>query len=231
MPRVYLDVDIGGHRAAHALCAAFVAQNSIKYGLSSPHLENLGGSERARLTELFDADYAWSSRGRIALAPAPAERLEFELDAAAAPNAVKNFVALCVGSAGRAKGSGLPLAYRGSRCHRLVRGAFVQGGDFVMGNGAGGESIFGGTFKDDAGGLKKPVDARGLLCMSNTGKNTNGSQFFITFVPLPKLSGRHVVFGRLVAGEAALAAIEAVPCDGEAPAAEIIIADCGVLDA
>ena len=157
-----------------------------------------------------------------------AERLVFELFTAAAPSACANFAALCAGSAGRAKGSGVPLHYRGSRLHRLVRGAFLQGGDFVFSNGAGGESIWGGKFKDEAKALGK-LDARGLLCMSNDGKNSNGSQFFVTLAPLPKLNGKHVVFGRLVEGAGVLDAIEAVACDGEAPRVPIVVADSGVL--
>ena len=228
-PLVFLDIDINNHRAAHALACAFVEANSLKYGLSSKSLAALGGSERARLPELFEADYAWAQRGRIELLPAPHERLVFQLDAAAAPACAENFLRLCAGDKGRAKGSGLPLHLKGSPLHRLVPGAFVQGGDFSHGNGAGGESIWGGVFKDDAAALKARVDARGLLCMSNTGKNTNGSQFFVTLAPLPRLSGKHCVFGRLVEGEGVLAAIEKVAVDSEKPQLPITICDCGVL--
>jgi len=122
----------------------------------------------------------------------------------------------------------VPLHYKGSRLHRLVRGSFLQGGDFVFSNGAGGESIWGGTFKDEPRALGK-LDARGLLCMSNSGKHTNGSQFFVTLAPLPKLSGKHVVFGRLVEGADVLDALEVVACDGEAPRVPLVVADCGVL--
>lgn len=226
--RVFLDVDIGGHRAAHALAVEFVAKNSLKYGLSSSVLAELGGSERARLQELFENDFAFSSRGAIALEPA-AERVEIELFGAAAPLAAENFRALCVGDRGKAKGSSVPLCFRGSRLHRLVPGSFVQGGDFVMGNGAGGESVYGGVFKDEPAGLKIPLDARGLVACSNTGKHSNGSQFFITFGPLPKLNGKHTVFGRVVSGHSVLDAIEAVPCADEKPRAEIVIADCGAM--
>ena len=65
--------------------------------------------------------------------------------------------------------------------------------------------------------------------MSNTGKNTNKSHFFLTLAPLPTLSGKHCVFGRVVAGEEVLRAIEAVPVVDEVPQAPIVVAACGVL--
>jgi len=170
--RAFLDVDIGGHRAAHARAEAFVAATSLRYGLSSPALAELGGSERARLPELYAADHEWGARGPIALAPAAAERIVVELLEEAAPNCAANFAALCDGGRGKAKGSGLPLSYKGARLHRLVPGMMVQGGDFVKGNGAGGESVFGGTFKDEKGALAIKLDRRGLVAMSNTGKNS-----------------------------------------------------------
>jgi peptidylprolyl isomerase len=228
-PLVYLDIDINGHRAAHALACEFVEKNSLKYGLSSKVLAELGGSERARLPELFAADYAFAARGRLELLPAPHERLTLALHAAAAPTCADNFLRLCEGSRGKAKGSGLPLHYRGSPLHRLVPGKFVQGGDFSHGNGAGGECIWGGVFKDDPQALKTRIDRRGLLCMSNTGKNTNGSQFFITLGPLPALSGKHCVVGEVVAGLEVLDAIERVAVADEKPALPIVVAACGLL--
>ena len=226
---VFLDIDIDGHRAAHKRAVDFVSANSIKYGLSSADLRELGGSERARLPELFSSDHAWSARGRIELSPAPAERVVIELFAAAAPTCAANFRALCTGEKGKAKGSGLPLHFKGSVIHRVVAGQFVQGGDFTHGNGAGGESIWGAPFKDDAAALKLKVDAPGLLCMSNTGKNSNGSQFFFTLAPLPKLSGKHCVFGRVVSGLEVLQRVGELDTAAERPVKEVRIADCGLL--
>lgn len=104
-----------------------------------------------------------------------------------------------------------------------------------MGNGSGGESVYGKPFKDDKDGLKMKVDRRGLLAMGNSGKNSNTSQFFITLSDskaVQNLTGKHVVFGRLVEGEEVLRFMEqCAPKDGsEKPAYSIVVADCGVLE-
>lgn len=71
----------------------------------------------------------------------------------------------------------------------------------MFGNGSGGESVFGGKkFKDERPGLQLKHDAKGVLSMGNSGKNSNTSQFFITFQPAPTCDGKHVVFGKVVSG-------------------------------
>lgn len=130
--------------------------------------------------------------------------------------------------------SGKELTYRNSTIHRVVKGFIVQGGDFVFGNGSGGESIYNGKkFKDERAGLGLKHDRAGILSMGNSGKNSNTSQFFVTLdeSASQKCDGKHVVFGEVLSGMEVLAAVEAFATPGggggEEPSVPIRITDCG----
>lgn len=105
----------------------------------------------------------------------------------------------------------------------------VQGGDFTLRNGKGGESIYGGTFNDE--NLTREIDAEGLLVMANRGKNTNGSQFFVSLRPCPHLAGKHVVMGRVVKGYDVIEGLSKLPVDEkDRPTQLVTISHCGELE-
>lgn len=94
--------------------------------------------------------------------------------------------------------------YDGVIFHRVIPGFMAQGGD-PTGTGMGGPGYnYAGEFSPNA-----KHDKPGILSMANAGPNTDGSQFFLTFVPTDYLNGKHTVFGAITKGQDTMKALEA----------------------
>jgi len=127
-----------------------------------------------------------------------------------APKTVRNFVELAEG--GRewmdpnSRQKGTAKLYDGTIFHRVIPDFMVQGGD-PLGTGTGGPGYkFGDEIHPDLA-----FDRPYLLAMANSGPGTNGSQFFITTVPTPWLTGKHTIFGEVIAGSEIVDAMSKVP--------------------
>eukprot|EP00296_Roombia_truncata_P001546 JP437345.1.p1 GENE.JP437345.1~~JP437345.1.p1 ORF type:complete len:181 (-),score=71.53 JP437345.1:56-574(-) len=165
----------------------------------------------------FDMTVGGASAGRIVM----------ELFADKVPKTAENFRQLCTGEAGMGK-LGKPLHFKGSTFHRCIKDFMLQGGDFTRGDGTGGESIYGETFKDENFLLKH--GGAGTLSMANAGPHTNGSQFFICTVKTDWLDGAHVVFGRVIEGLDVVKKIESLPTNADdVPNKPVVVANCGQL--
>ena len=114
-------------------------------------------------------------------------KIEVQLNEQVAPKACENF-----------KGLVKKGYYDGTVFHRVIKNFMVQGGD-PTGTGRGGESLWGKPFKDEFS-PKLLFTKAGLFAMANSGRNTNGSQFFITTKPTPWLNGKHTIFGEIIKG-------------------------------
>ena len=118
--------------------------------------------------------------------------VELELFTEKAPIAAWNFINLAEGRQDNIKKG--PF-YDGIIFHRVINGFMIQAG-CPNGMGTGGPGY---EFKNE----KHPElthDSEGILAMANRGRDTNGSQFYITLAPTPHLNGGYTVFGKVIGG-------------------------------
>jgi len=159
----------------------------------------------------------------ITLGDSEPKKVIFELFKNKTPLTAENFRCICTGEK---ENEGEKLHYKGNIFHRVIKGFMAQGGDITNQNGTGGCSIYGNKFEDEQVWI--PHSEKGLLSMANSGPNTNGSQFFITFLETPHLNEKHTVFGRVIKGWDVVQEMEAVETESsDVPKNTVTIHDCG----
>lgn len=183
---------------------------------------------------------------RISIAGSPPKTVVFQLQPDICPKTCDNFIALCQSSAtAKRPSSSAPSThvdnnnvqptYRGTDFHRILPTFMIQGGDFTKFDGTGGHAhptTNSGqpTFPDENFTISH--DREGTLSMANRGKNTNGSQFFITLGKTLHLDGKHVAFGHVVRGVEVVRDIAKVETEGDngrpVMMQRVRIVDCGL---
>ncbi|KAK8795813.1 hypothetical protein WA171_003781 [Blastocystis sp. BT1] len=193
-------------------CECLLHQSSFK----QMDLEVLESLRKGNIVVFLDVSIGGSPSGRIKL----------ELFKNKCPKTVENFRQFCTGEYSVSR---LPMGYKKTRIHRIIKGFMIQGGDFMKGDGTGSLSIYGDHFEDENFDIR--FDRAGLLAMANAGPNTNGCQFFITCAPAPHLNGKHVAFGRVLDSDSLLIVhkIEHLPCEKDKPILDVIVTQCGQL--
>eukprot|EP00555_Chaetoceros_dichaeta_P009145 CAMPEP_0198255534 /NCGR_PEP_ID=MMETSP1447-20131203/5630_1 /TAXON_ID=420782 /ORGANISM="Chaetoceros dichaeta, Strain CCMP1751" /LENGTH=152 /DNA_ID=CAMNT_0043941921 /DNA_START=101 /DNA_END=556 /DNA_ORIENTATION=- len=134
---------------------------------------------------------------RISIAGKDPQTIHINLDTQTCPKTCANFLSFCTAPPTNNPKSKSPKTYHNTIFHRIIPGFMVQGGDYQNFDGTGGESFHGDL--TDENFILKHTQA-GILSMANRGKNTAGSQFFITLGKASHLDGKHVAFGSVCEG-------------------------------
>ncbi len=194
----------GYYQSTHEKGEKEKADRGAMYGQLLPYYKAAWAKEKAIREREAKAD----NLPRVLLKTTKGD-IEIELFENQAPNSTANFISLVN------KGF-----YKDVPFHRVLKGFMAQGGD-PTGSGAGGPGY---TIACECYRPDHRMHFRGTLSMAHAGRDTGGSQFFLTFVPTPHLDGKHTAFGRVISGMDVLAKLQRRdPDDKEAPRPDKIL--------
>lgn len=151
--------------------------------MSNIYIQEPPTSGKVRMHNQFMEKYSMYVFQKVLLVTSVGD-IDIELWCRETPKTCRNFIQLCMEG-----------YYNNTLFHRLVKGFIVQGGD-PNGDGTGGESVYGGTFKDEFHSRLRFI-RRGLVAMANAGRDDNGSQFFFTLGEATELQNKHTLFGKV----------------------------------
>mmetsp|Transcript_41772 Transcript_41772/g.50077 ORF Transcript_41772/g.50077 Transcript_41772/m.50077 type:complete len:225 (+) Transcript_41772:82-756(+) len=213
--------------ASSADISASDARSILSKCTGSPDTSVMDAINRGNVVCFFDVTI-----GDVKTNGSDLGRIKFELFVKDCPKTVENFRQFCTGEHTR---NNQPIGYKNSTFHRIIKDFMIQGGDFQNHDGTGKTCIYGGSstnssFEDENLSSHKH-DQPGMLSMANSGKDTNGCQFFITCKATPWLDGKHVVFGKVLDAPSMLTVrkCEAVPTSGSnnRPWMPVRLSQCG----
>jgi peptidylprolyl isomerase domain and WD repeat-containing protein 1 len=159
---------------------------------------NVGSGSSAK-TAVEPSNSSCINRPKVVLRTSKGD-ITLQLTQSETPKTVENFLTHCRNG-----------YYNNVIFHRIIKNFMIQTGD-PLGDGTGGESIWGGEFEDEFHPDLKHSQPY-IVSMANCGPNTNGSQFFITTVKCPWLDTKHTVFGKVIKGTEVVSTIENSKCD------------------
>ena len=155
------------------------------------------------LLSLICTSFTSADEGLFAKIDTDKGEVIFRLHHEKVPMAGANFIGLAEGSIeNTARDNGIPF-FNGLNFHRVEAGAIIQGG-CPIGNGMGNPGY---KFKNETP-KNLNHDKAGVVAMANSGRNTNGSQFYITMRPIPSLDGDYSIFGQIEKGLGVVQLIE-----------------------
>jgi cyclophilin family peptidyl-prolyl cis-trans isomerase len=197
--------------ALNQLCEELKRRDHAKgprYYVSFPQAIDDAKSAWAKEKKIRDAEAKADDLPRVLLKTSKGD-ITIELFENEAPNTVLNFITLVE------KGF-----YDGLTFHRVLPGFMAQGGD-PKGTGSGGPGY---TIPCECYRPDYRLHYRGTLSMAHAGRDTGGSQFFLTFLPTDHLNGKHTAFGRVIGGFDVLAKLKRIdPEEASSASADKII--------
>lgn len=192
----------------------FTACSTAENNTENQSNQNSQGNITNEQASAYESDVILEENDTVAIIQTSKWDIKLQLYTQAAPLTTTNFIVHAMDD-----------YYKDTIFHRVIDDFMIQGWD-PLGNGMGGESIYGEAFADEF--FDKIENLPGTISMANSGVNTNGSQFFINEANNSFLNGKHAVFWKVYEWMDIVDKITQVPLNGETPATDVVIKDIAI---
>lgn len=192
----------------------FTACSTAENNTENQSNQNSQGNITNEQASAYESDVILEENDTVAIIQTSKWDIKLQLYTQAAPLTTTNFIVHAMDD-----------YYKDTIFHRVIDDFMIQGWD-PLGNGMGGESVYGEAFADEF--FDKIENLPGTISMANSGVNTNGSQFFINEANNSFLNGKHAVFWKVYEWMDIVDKITQVPLNGETPATDVVIKDIAI---